>query len=72
MPSSRRDDVPKGAFRLSITGCARCHGKGHDDLLWLALDYPVELCDVVLTHWTPCPFNGQPILLTGGVDEEPG
>lgn len=49
----------------SITGCARCRGKGHRDLAFQPLAHPIELDDgtPALTHWTSCPTNGQPILL---------
>lgn len=49
---------------VSITGCARCHGKGHADLTFAPLTHPFEMDDEPdFTHWTACPANGEPILL---------
>lgn len=52
---------------MDVVGCARCRGDGHEGLTFAALDNPVEIEGkdgmIVLTHWTPCPTNGQPILL---------
>lgn len=52
-------------FTCSIRGCARCHGDGHDDVVWVPLLYPALDVDgrVVATHYAPCPTNGQPILM---------
>lgn len=50
-------------------GCARCEGDGHDDLTFRRLTHPVvvqgpPVCgEVELTHWCPCPTNGEPILM---------
>lgn len=55
---------------IDMKGCARCHGPGHDGIVFKPLDYPVpvwvgeRLIHVNATHWAPCPTNGQPILLT--------
>lgn len=50
---------------ISIRGCARCDGEGHDDLLFFRLTHPVERDgEVLFTHWAPCPTNGEPILMT--------
>lgn len=46
---------------LTVTGlkcCARCQ-KDHDKLEFEKLAHPIR----DLTHWAPCPTNGQPILL---------
>jgi hypothetical protein len=51
-------------FILTIHGCARCHGDGHEDVLWLTLTHPVEVGGHTLTHWASCPENGQPILMS--------
>lgn len=47
-----------------ITGCARCHGDGHEQITFTPLTHPyVEDSGLVMTHWAPCPTNGEPILL---------
>jgi len=62
-------DPDYSAFRLTIVGCARCQGDGHDDVWWEPLTHPVTVDTsptvetVVFTHWAPCPTNGQPILM---------
>lgn len=54
------------AIVMSITGCARCHGPGHDGLEFKKLDYPIKALVagriVTASHWCPCPTNAQPIL----------
>jgi hypothetical protein len=55
-------------MRTTITidqkGCARCHGEGHPQLTFSKLTHPlVEESGLELTHWAPCPTNGEPILL---------
>lgn len=48
-----------------LNGCARCHGEGHDDLTFEPLIHPFEVDEkIIVTHWAPCPTNGQPILLS--------
>lgn len=43
--------------------CARCH-QDHDNLYFWPLTHPVEDPDgTQWTLWTPCPTNGEPILL---------
>jgi hypothetical protein len=51
-------------FTIDLHGCARCHGNGHQGLVFRPLAYPVEV-DLTrrLTHWAACPTNGEPILL---------
>lgn len=58
-------------IHTSIKGCARCHGDGHDGLIFEPLTYPLEMEDgePALTHWCPCPSNGQPILLSMSSDD---
>ena len=51
------------AFRMTIVGCARCHGDGHEDVFWMPLTHPLEAGGVRFTHWAPCPTNGEPILM---------
>lgn len=52
------------AFVSTIVGCARCHGDGHEDVLWQPLAHPVEDADgSEWTHWASCPANGEPILM---------
>lgn len=49
---------------LDLVGCARCHSDGHLQLVFRALTYPVvEEDGTELTHWAPCPNNGEPILM---------
>lgn len=48
---------------FDLNGCARCDGEGHPGLTFEPLTYPLEIGDAVLTHWAPCPTNGEPILL---------
>ncbi len=51
-------------FHMSIVGCARCHGEGHEDVWWQPLTHPMSTStDVLFTHWAPCPTNGEPILM---------
>jgi hypothetical protein len=58
-------------FTCSIVGCARCHGEGHEDVVWQPLTHPFEMPDGdVMTHWAPCPTNGQPILMVSYKIEE--
>jgi len=49
-----------------LTGCARCHGEGHDHLDFQPLTHPFTAEDngrpFSFTHWCPCPANGEPIL----------
>lgn len=47
---------------VAVVGCARCE-HDHDAVAFQELDHPLEIEDVVLTHWALCPRNGQPILL---------
>lgn len=48
-------------------GCARCHGDGHDDLLFRPFTIPFTLetigGEAVATHWSICPTTLEPILL---------
>jgi hypothetical protein len=47
-----------------LVGCARCHGDGHPNLIFVRLRHPVEENDgTLLTHWTACPKTGEPILM---------
>lgn len=50
-----------------LTGCARCDGEGHDQITFYPLTHPVDPsesgCDKQITHWAPCPTNGEPILM---------
>lgn len=53
------------AFTMDLVGCARCHGDGHPGLRFEPLTFPVEMGlpgAAVMTHWAPCPTNGEPIL----------
>lgn len=44
-------------------GCARCDGEGHPQITFQPLTHPLELGEFKLTHWAPCPTNGEPILM---------
>lgn len=52
---------------VSITGCARCWGSGHDDLTFRRLTHTSvvehEGRTVDLAWWAICPSTGEPILL---------
>ncbi len=49
----------------TVKHCARCGGT-HIHLRFYKLDNPIDNA----THWSPCPENGQPILL-GFIQEGP-
>lgn len=53
-------------------GCARCHGEGHENLVFEELTYPVDLpsTGLLATHWSMCPTTIEPILMTFGPREE--
>jgi hypothetical protein len=53
-------------FTMDLVGCARCHGEGHPRLVFMPLEFPIEIpgSGRVFTHWAPCPANGEPILFT--------
>lgn len=48
----------EGVAVTSIKGCARCGGD-HFNVIFSKLTHPVD----ELTHFAPCPTNGQPILM---------
>jgi len=49
---------------IDLRGCARCHGDGHPQITFEPLTHPfVEDSGTELTHWAPCPTNGEPILM---------
>jgi hypothetical protein len=55
----------------------RCHGDGHEGIVFKPLTYPVHHgavqgieTGIVYTHWAPCPTNGEPILLRSVPREE--
>lgn len=51
------------ALTVELYGCARC-GRVHPELVFEPLTNPVALdCEPSLTHWAPCPTNGEPILM---------
>ncbi len=45
-----------------LINCARCGGN-HDCIEWERLERPVEDDDGLFEYWSPCPTNGQPILM---------
>jgi hypothetical protein len=58
-PSATKDEIT-----IDQAGCARCHGDGHKQITFKRLTHPlVEEGGLQLTHWAPCPTNGEPILL---------
>ncbi len=55
-----------------LKNCARC-GETHDGslLTFSKLTNPIEDPDgTKWTHWSPCPINGEPILLRAQLVEE--
>lgn len=52
-----------GPLTLDLNGCARCHGDGHPGLTFTPLIHPLQIAGETLTHWAPCPANGEPILM---------
>lgn len=50
---------------IDLVGCARCHGDGHPNLTFQPLTFPIEMDsgEAPMTHWAPCPTNGEPITL---------
>lgn len=52
-----------GGITLDLNGCARCNGDGHPGITFQPLTHPVEIGGHMLTHWAPCPTNGEPILM---------
>lgn len=54
----------RGTVTINQVGCARCGGDGHVRLTFQSLTIPHECAPgEVMTHWAPCPTNGEPILL---------
>lgn len=70
------DDLPPAeAYTTSIRGCARCHGVGHEDLLFKPMDnpfvgYTTDGHKMAITHWSMCPVLDQPIWL-GRLEQKP-
>lgn len=56
---------------IDLKGCARCEGH-HVQLTFQPLTHPVNVYtgQRPLTHWAPCPTNGEPILLVIVPDTE--
>lgn len=57
---------PPTPITTDLVGCARCHGDGHKALTFQPLTYPLRPDrehEPPLTHWAPCPTNGEPILM---------
>lgn len=56
--------TPSSSMTQNLVGCARCHGPGHEGLVFAQLHHPFVGDDAIAyTHWAPCPTNGQPIML---------
>jgi hypothetical protein len=52
------------SITYDLVGCARCHGDGHPQITFEPLTFPyVEDNGTEMTHWAPCPTNGEPILM---------
>lgn len=48
-------------------GCARCGADEHLALVYKPFTQFIDFDDgFVVTHWAPCPTNGEPILLCQG------
>lgn len=51
---------------VALVACPRCGGD-HEQLELQPLDRPADLGGMLglrpLTHWAPCPTNGQPVLV---------
>lgn len=59
--------MTEGAITIDLQGCARCEGDGHPQITFEKLAHPfVENDGTELTHWAPCPTNGEPILMRTG------
>lgn len=63
------DPLESEPVTIDINGCARCHGEGHERVEFKPLAHPVPSVYGPLTHWAPCPTNGEPILM-GNVNVE--
>lgn len=52
-------------FFMDQIGCARCHGDGHEQLLFRKFQHAFEPDGVeeAYTHWAICPKLREPILL---------
>lgn len=48
--------------RTKLIGCARCE-LDHDEVIFKPLTHIIPYFGGPLTHWAPCPTNGQPILM---------
>jgi hypothetical protein len=47
-----------------MIGCSRCDAIGHANVTFQPMARPMELVgSPPLTHWAPCPTNGDPILM---------
>lgn len=55
---------------FTFEGCARCHGEGHQDLLFQKFLHPIEVGAYTFTHWAICPVTNEPILLTTEAPKE--
>lgn len=56
-----------------IDNCARC-GDDHADVVFKKLRRPIEDADgnTLYTHWAPCPYTCEPILMRVIVEEGEG
>ena len=50
--------LPKGEGGSPLSNCARC-GETHAEVRWRRFGWPCG----DLTHWTPCPKTGEPVLM---------
>lgn len=65
-PGTSMSAPPDGWIRTTVRSCARC-GEDHPDWDFQRFTRPCQ----DLTHWAPCPTNGEPILLKIVSDEPP-
>ncbi len=56
--------MPEHTFE-ELTGCARC-GETHRGLVFKPLTQTSKLGEMLMTHWAPCPTNGEPVMLLRG------
>ncbi len=52
-----------------LTGCARC-GRTHTGVVFKPLTQTSEIGEYRMTHFAPCPTNGEPIILLSGPKPE--
>ena len=61
-----RTGLPKERVTVDVKDCARC-GKDHKQLVFTSLTRPGPRHN----FWSPCPTNGEPIMMVVTTDAEP-